>query len=115
MEQLSERCNLFLHKSPTGTSTPHLRSELNLLIEKMDHVYGVSSIYLDKLVFVALCCSQTRPTERKIYRCRIKFSKNVETSLRAELLAAMGMLGFLQFSNYCIKAVFVKCQVSSCF
>lgn len=48
MEQLSERCNIFLHKSPTGSSTPYLRSELNLLVEKMDSVYGLSSIYLDK-------------------------------------------------------------------
>lgn len=48
LQHVSERCDSFLHKSPTGTSALHLRSELNLLVEKMEQVYGLSSIYLDK-------------------------------------------------------------------
>lgn len=48
LDQLTERCHIFLHKSPTGSSTPRLRSELDLLVEKMDQVYGLSAVYLDK-------------------------------------------------------------------
>lgn len=44
------KCNSFLHQSPSGSSVPTLRSELNLLVEKMDHVYGLSTVYLNKWV-----------------------------------------------------------------
>lgn len=45
---VSERCYSFLDKAPAGSSTPHLRSELDLVVNKMDQMYGLSSIYLDK-------------------------------------------------------------------
>lgn len=48
LQQVSERCKSFLDKSPTGSSVPHLRSELGLLVDKMDHTCGLSFIYLDK-------------------------------------------------------------------
>ncbi|KAM4795882.1 microtubule-actin cross-linking factor 1 [Rhinophrynus dorsalis] len=46
---VSERCDHFLHKSPSGTSTPNLRSQLDLLVGKMDQVYGLSTVFLEKL------------------------------------------------------------------
>lgn len=45
---ISERCYSFLDKAPVGSSTPHLRSELDFVVNKMDQLYGLSSIYLDK-------------------------------------------------------------------
>lgn len=47
---VSTKCNSFLHQSPSGSSVPSLRSELNLLVEKIDHVYGLSTVYLNKWV-----------------------------------------------------------------
>ncbi|XP_068124915.1 microtubule-actin cross-linking factor 1 isoform X5 [Hyperolius riggenbachi] len=46
---VSERCDHFLNMSPTGSSTPNVRSQLDLLVGKMDHVYGLSSVFLEKL------------------------------------------------------------------
>lgn len=45
---VSERCYSFLDKVPAGPSTPHLRSELDLVVNKMEQMCGLSSIYLDK-------------------------------------------------------------------
>ncbi|XP_077338182.1 microtubule-actin cross-linking factor 1 isoform X14 [Lithobates pipiens] len=46
---VSERCDHFLNMSPSGSSTPNVRSQLDLLVGKMDHVYGLSSVFLEKL------------------------------------------------------------------
>lgn len=45
---VSERCYSFLDKAPAGPSTPHLRSELDLVVNKMEQTHGLSSIYLEK-------------------------------------------------------------------
>lgn len=45
---MSERCYSFLDKAPAGPSTPHLRSELDLVVNKMEQTHGLSSVYLEK-------------------------------------------------------------------
>lgn len=45
---VSERCCSFLDKAPVGPSTPQLRSELDLVVNKMEQTHGLSSIYLEK-------------------------------------------------------------------
>lgn len=50
LEAVSMKCNSFLHQSPSGSSVPTLRTELNLVVEKMDHVFGLSTVYLNKWV-----------------------------------------------------------------
>ena len=37
-----------LASSPQSASAPVLRSELDLTVQKMDHVYMLSSVYLEK-------------------------------------------------------------------
>nr|XP_033809538.1 microtubule-actin cross-linking factor 1 isoform X13 [Geotrypetes seraphini] len=49
LTQISDRCNHFLLKFAPGPSVSNLRSELQLLVQKMDNMYGLSSLYLDKL------------------------------------------------------------------
>uniref|UniRef100_A0ABM5ETF4 Microtubule-actin cross-linking factor 1 isoform X3 n=1 Tax=Pogona vitticeps TaxID=103695 RepID=A0ABM5ETF4_9SAUR len=94
MEQLSERCNIFLHKSPTGSSTPHLRSELNLLVEKMDHVYGLSSVYLDKLKTVDVIIRNTQGAESLVKGYEVKLSQ--EEAVPADLAAIRSHRATLQ-------------------
>uniref|UniRef100_A0A670JRM7 Microtubule actin crosslinking factor 1 n=1 Tax=Podarcis muralis TaxID=64176 RepID=A0A670JRM7_PODMU len=94
MEQLSERCTIFLHKSPTGTSTPHLRSELNLLVEKMDHVYGLSTIYLDKLKTVDVIIRNTQGAESLVKGYEVKLSQ--EEAVPADLSAIQSHRATLQ-------------------
>ncbi|XP_066494280.1 microtubule-actin cross-linking factor 1 isoform X1 [Tiliqua scincoides] len=85
VEQLSERCNIFLHKSPTGSSTPHLRSELNLLVEKMDSIYGLSSVYLDKLKTIDVIIRNTQGAESLVKGYEVKLSQ--EEAVPADLTA----------------------------
>ncbi|XP_074790600.1 microtubule-actin cross-linking factor 1 isoform X8 [Natator depressus] len=85
LQHVSEKCDSFLHKSPTGSSAPHLRSELNLLVEKMDHVYGLSSIYLDKLKTVDVIVRSTQGAESLVKGYEVKLSQ--EEAVPADLTA----------------------------
>ncbi|XP_030395112.1 microtubule-actin cross-linking factor 1 isoform X17 [Gopherus evgoodei] len=85
LQDVSERCDSFLHKSPTGSSAPHLRSELSLLVEKMDHVYGLSSIYLDKLKTVDVVVRSTQGAESLVKGYEVKLSQ--EEAVPADLTA----------------------------
>lgn len=41
-----------LASSKQATTAPVLRSELDITMKKMAHVYSLSSVYLDKLVII---------------------------------------------------------------
>lgn len=45
---LEEQVEELLASPQQAGSAPALRSELDLTLKKMDHVHGLSSIYLDK-------------------------------------------------------------------
>uniref|UniRef100_A0A8C8SUB6 Microtubule actin crosslinking factor 1 n=1 Tax=Pelusios castaneus TaxID=367368 RepID=A0A8C8SUB6_9SAUR len=94
LQLVSERCDSFLHRSPTGVSAPHLRSELNLLVEKMDHVYGLSSIYLDKLKTVDVIVRNTQGAESLVKGYEVKLSQ--EEAVPADLTAIQSHRSTLQ-------------------
>uniref|UniRef100_A0A674JPX7 Microtubule actin crosslinking factor 1 n=1 Tax=Terrapene triunguis TaxID=2587831 RepID=A0A674JPX7_9SAUR len=94
LQHVSEKCDSFLHKSPTGSSAPHLRSELNLLVEKMDHVYGLSSIYLDKLKMVDVIVRGTQGAESLVKGYEVKLSQ--EEAVPADLTAIQSHRATLQ-------------------
>ncbi|XP_019367900.1 PREDICTED: microtubule-actin cross-linking factor 1 isoform X16 [Gavialis gangeticus] len=85
LQQVSERCKSFLDKSPTGSSIPHLRSELSLLVDKMDHMCGLSFIYLDKLKMVDLIVRDTQGAESLVKGYEVKLSQ--EEAVPADLAA----------------------------
>uniref|UniRef100_A0A8D0G4W8 Microtubule actin crosslinking factor 1 n=1 Tax=Sphenodon punctatus TaxID=8508 RepID=A0A8D0G4W8_SPHPU len=85
LEHVSGKCDSFLHKSPTGSSAPHLRSELHLLVEKMDHVYGLSSIYLEKLKTVDVIIRNAQGAESLVKGYEVKLSQ--EEAVPADLTA----------------------------
>ncbi|NXG57405.1 MACF1 factor, partial [Hemiprocne comata] len=82
---LSERCSSFLEKAPAGPSTPHLRSELDLVVNKMDQMYGLSSIYLDKLKTVDVIIRNTQGAESLVKGYEVKLSQ--EEAVPADLAA----------------------------
>ncbi|XP_067390081.1 microtubule-actin cross-linking factor 1 isoform X15 [Emydura macquarii macquarii] len=94
LQHVSERCDGFLHKSPTGTSATHLRSELNLLVEKMEQVYGLSSIYLDKLKTVDVIVRSAQGAESLVKGYEIKLSQ--EEAVAADLTAIQSHRSTLQ-------------------
>ncbi|XP_072273876.1 microtubule-actin cross-linking factor 1 isoform X4 [Pyxicephalus adspersus] len=70
---VSERCDHFLNMSPSGSSTPNVRSQLDLLVGKMDHVYGLSSVFLEKLKTVDVVIRSLQGAEAlvKTYEARL--------------------------------------------
>uniref|UniRef100_A0A8B9S2Q1 Microtubule actin crosslinking factor 1 n=1 Tax=Accipiter nisus TaxID=211598 RepID=A0A8B9S2Q1_9AVES len=82
---VSERCYSFLDKAPAGSSTPHLRSELDLVVNKMDQMYGLSSIYLDKLKTVDVIIRNTQGAESLVKGYEVKLSQ--EEAVPADLAA----------------------------
>ncbi|KAG8451599.1 hypothetical protein GDO86_003700 [Hymenochirus boettgeri] len=60
---VSERCDHFLHKSHGGSSTPNLRSQLDLLVGRMNQIYGLSSVFLDKLKTVEVVIQSLQEAE----------------------------------------------------
>ncbi|XP_053942174.1 microtubule-actin cross-linking factor 1 isoform X10 [Cuculus canorus] len=91
---ISERCYSFLEKVPAGSSTPHLRSELDLVVNKMDQMYGLSSIYLDKLKTVDIIIRNTQGAESLVKGFEVKLSQ--EEAVPADLTAIQSHRAVLQ-------------------
>ncbi|XP_069934821.1 microtubule-actin cross-linking factor 1 isoform X35 [Oryctolagus cuniculus] len=85
LDAFSVKCNSFLHQSPSGSSVPTLRSELNLLVEKMDHVYGLSTVYLNKLKTIDVIMRSMQDAELLVKGYEIKLSQ--EEAVPADLSA----------------------------
>ncbi|KAI2516361.1 microtubule actin crosslinking factor 1, partial [Homo sapiens] len=75
LDAVSMKCDSFLHQSPSSSSVPTLRSELNLLVEKMDHVYGLSTVYLNKLKTVDVIVRSIQDAELLVKGYEIKLSQ----------------------------------------
>ncbi|NWR78558.1 MACF1 factor, partial [Centropus unirufus] len=91
---ISERCYSFLEKAPAGSSTPHLHSELDLVVSKMDQMYGLSSIYLDKLKTVDVIIRNTQGAESLVKGFEVKLSQ--EEAVPADLVAIQSHRATLQ-------------------
>ncbi|NXA86826.1 MACF1 factor, partial [Melanocharis versteri] len=82
---VSERCYSFLDKAPAGPSTPQLRSELDLVVNKMEQTHGLSSIYLEKLKTVDIITRNTQGAESLVKGYEVKLSQ--EEAVPADLAA----------------------------
>uniref|UniRef100_A0A8C6J2N1 Uncharacterized protein n=1 Tax=Melopsittacus undulatus TaxID=13146 RepID=A0A8C6J2N1_MELUD len=91
---VSERCYSFLNKAPAGSSTPHLRSELDLVVSKMDQMQGLSSTYLQKLKTVDVIIRNTQGAESLVKGYEVKLSQ--EEAVPADLAAIQSHRAALQ-------------------
>lgn len=85
LDAISMKCNVFLQQSPSGSSATTLRSELNLMVEKMDHVYGLSTVYLNKLKTIDVIVRSMQDAELLVKGYEIKLSQ--EEAVPADLSA----------------------------
>ncbi|XP_075410315.1 microtubule-actin cross-linking factor 1 isoform X1 [Tenrec ecaudatus] len=85
LDDVSMKCNNFFHQSPSGSSAPTLRSELNLLVEKMDQVYGLSTVYMNKLKTIDVIVRSIQEAELLVKGYEIKLSQ--EEGVPADLSA----------------------------
>eukprot|EP00076_Gallus_gallus_P029335 XP_015153383.2 microtubule-actin cross-linking factor 1 isoform X27 [Gallus gallus] len=91
---VSERCYSFLNRAPGGPSTPRLRSELDLVVNKMEQTYGLSSVYLDKLKTVDIIIRNTQGAESLVKGYEVKLSQ--EEAVPADLTAIQAHRSALQ-------------------
>ncbi|XP_058712349.1 microtubule-actin cross-linking factor 1 isoform X13 [Poecile atricapillus] len=91
---VSERCCSFLDKAPAGPSTPQLRSELDLVVNKMEQTHGLSSIYLEKLKTVDVIIRSTQGAESLVKGYEVKLSQ--EEAVPADLAAIQAHRTVLQ-------------------
>ncbi|XP_035804391.2 plectin a isoform X33 [Amphiprion ocellaris] len=74
LNSVAEKTEEVLASPQQSSSAPMLRSELDLTLKKMDHVYGLSTVYLDKLKTIDVVIRNTKDAEDTL--------KNYETRLR---------------------------------
>ncbi|KAM9297919.1 dystonin [Morus bassanus] len=70
---ITDKCEEFFSQATGSPSVPTLRSELNVVIQNMNQVYSMSSIYIDKLKTVNLVLKNTQGAESlvKLYETKL--------------------------------------------
>ncbi|XP_051470837.1 dystonin isoform X4 [Apus apus] len=70
---ITDKCEEFFGQAAGSPSVPTLRSELNVVIQNMNQVYSMSSIYIDKLKTVNLVLKNTQEAELlvKLYETKL--------------------------------------------
>ncbi|XP_057197161.1 plectin isoform X3 [Triplophysa rosa] len=70
--------------SPEQSSTPVLRSELDITLQKMDQIYNLSSVYLEKLKTIELVIQNTQGAEDvvKKYETRLREVHTVPSNIQ---------------------------------
>ncbi|XP_069036167.1 dystonin isoform X12 [Lepisosteus oculatus] len=73
LETMKEKCEVFVSQASSSPSVPTLSSELNVLIQNMNQVYSMSSIYLEKLKTVSLVLKHSQGAEAvvKLYETKL--------------------------------------------
>ncbi|XP_029104012.1 plectin-like isoform X1 [Scleropages formosus] len=66
LEKMAEKTEAVLASSTQSSSAPILRSELDVTLKKMDHVYSLSSVYLDKLKTIDMVIRNTQGAEEAL-------------------------------------------------
>ncbi|XP_061772373.1 plectin isoform X26 [Nerophis ophidion] len=63
LQKMSARAQEILKSSQNFASSPVLRSELDLTVQKMDHTHALSSVYLEKLKTLEMVIRNTKGAE----------------------------------------------------
>ncbi|XP_069091879.1 dystonin isoform X7 [Pleurodeles waltl] len=69
----TDKCEEFFNQAAASLSVPTLRSELSAVIQNMNHIYSLSSIYLEKLKTINLVLQNTQGAESlvKLYETKL--------------------------------------------
>ncbi|KAG7219469.1 hypothetical protein INR49_009303 [Caranx melampygus] len=79
LNSIAEKSEEVLASPQQSSSAPLLRSELDVTLKKMEHVYGLSSVYLDKLKTIDVVIRNTKDAEDTLrsYETRLRDVSNV--------------------------------------
>ncbi|KAM4630364.1 plectin a isoform 2-T2 [Polymixia lowei] len=81
LNSMAEKTEEVLASPQQSSTAPMLRSELDFTLKKMDHVYSLSSVYLDKLKTIDVVIRSTKDVEDtlKSYETRLRDVNKVPT------------------------------------
>eukprot|EP00079_Xenopus_tropicalis_P031958 XP_017945729.1 PREDICTED: plectin [Xenopus tropicalis] len=84
LDKVTEKTEKILVQPDLGSSAPVLRSELDVTLQKMNQVYSLSTIYLDKLKTINLVIRNTQGAEEvvKTYEDQLKEVQSVPSDLK---------------------------------
>ncbi|KAM9739252.1 dystonin isoform 8-T8 [Dama dama] len=70
---ITSKCEDFFSQAAASASTPVLRSELSVVVQSMNHIYSMSSTYIEKLKTVNLVLKNTQAAEAlvKLYETKL--------------------------------------------
>ncbi|XP_067876269.1 microtubule-actin cross-linking factor 1 isoform X9 [Heterodontus francisci] len=74
LEKVTEKCDKFFGQA-SSSSAPTLRTELNVVLQNLNQVYSLSSIYLDKLKTVNLIVKNTQEAEALVKQYETKLGE----------------------------------------
>ncbi|XP_044277497.1 dystonin isoform X18 [Varanus komodoensis] len=94
LETITDKCDDFFNQAAGSPSVPTLRSELNLVIQNMNQVYSMSSIYIEKLKTVNLVLKNTQGAESLVKLYETKLCE--EDPLTAEKSNIENLMGILK-------------------
>ncbi|NXJ64455.1 DYST protein, partial [Rostratula benghalensis] len=91
---ITNKCEEFFSQAAGSPSVPTLRSELNVVIQNMNQVYSLSSIYIDKLKTVNLVLKNTQDAEAVVKRYETKLCE--EEAVTADKNNIENLMGTLK-------------------
>ncbi|NXG91375.1 MACF1 factor, partial [Stercorarius parasiticus] len=91
---ITDKCEEFFSQAAGSPSVPTLRSELNVVIQNMNQVYSMSSIYIDKLKTVNLVLKNTQDAEALVKRYETKLCE--EEAVTADKNNIENLMGTLK-------------------
>ncbi|XP_078397938.1 dystonin isoform X19 [Cetorhinus maximus] len=74
LEKVTAKCDKFFGQA-SSSSAPTLRTELNVVLQNLNQVYSLSSIYLDKLKTVNLIVKNTQEAEALVKQYETKLGE----------------------------------------
>ncbi|NXU54828.1 DYST protein, partial [Turnix velox] len=91
---ITDKCEEFFSQAAGSPSVPTLRSELSVVIQNMNQVYSMSSIYIDKLKTVNLVLRNTQEAEALVKRYETKLCE--EEAVTADKNNIENLMGTLK-------------------
>uniref|UniRef100_A0A8C6NEQ8 Dystonin n=1 Tax=Melopsittacus undulatus TaxID=13146 RepID=A0A8C6NEQ8_MELUD len=91
---ITDKCEEFFSQAAGSPSVPALRSELSVVIQNMNQVYSMSSIYIDKLKTIKLVLKNTQEAELLVKRYETKLCE--EEAVTADKNNIENLMGTLK-------------------
>ncbi|MBN3308874.1 DYST protein, partial [Amia calva] len=91
---MKEKCEMFISQASSSLSVPTLSSELNVLIQNMNQVHSMSSIYLEKLKTVSLVVQHSQGAETLVKQYEAKLCE--EDAVNADTKAIETVMSTLK-------------------